>query len=98
MRRQAYYWYMQFKLGAISFADLMKRIKKLSLPDWAGLFASVIDRESWARLRRMLGSRNDSKVQKVWHGLCPLDGVLNIKDFKDWAAKDRLAKAGIHGS
>lgn len=87
VRRQVYYWYMQYKSGVISFGDLMGMASNLSLMDWARLFLSVMDRESWIRVFRMFKFSGRNDIQKIWYGLCPLDGVLNIKEFRDWVSK-----------
>lgn len=98
VRRQVYHWYMQYKLKTISAGELKGMMRELSAGDWLSLFSSLIDGESWRRLLRMLASGKDNKMQKIWHGLCPLDNVLNIRDFKDWAVKDRMSGAGVCGS
>ncbi len=87
VRRQAYHWYMQHKTGAISFGNLMGKIRALSLNDWCGLFLSVMDRESWIRVLRMFGSRKRNTIQQIWHGLCPVDNVASIRDFRAWVGK-----------
>jgi len=98
VRRQFYHWCMQYKLKAISFAELMKRARALSLIDWMRLCSSAVDRESWARLWRAIKPGKESKVQKIWHGLRPIDNVSNIKDFRDWLASGHILKTGGYGS
>lgn len=87
VRRQVYYWYMKYKSGVISFGDLMGMASNLSLMDWAGLFLSVMDRESWIRVFRMFKFSGRNDIQKIWYGLCPLDEVSNIIEFRDWVSK-----------
>ena len=48
-------------------------------------------RESSLKLR----SLSFTDFEKIFN---KISTFLNIKEFKDWAAKDRLSKAGIHGS
>ena len=87
VKRQVYYWYMQYKFKAISLSGFKARLSRLTAGDVLGLFGAVIDGESWTRLWRMLKSRRKSNLQKIMHGLSPIDDVRNIGDFRDWIAK-----------
>jgi len=84
VRRQVYYWFMQYKLKMISLGDLRARLNKLSVGDWIGLLGVLIDRESWVRLLRIMKFRKSNNIQKILHDFIPLDHILNINDFRDW--------------
>lgn len=94
VRRQAYAWYMQRKLGGLTTTGFLKQFRLLTLRDWLGLFASAFDGPSWRRLLRVLSTRRQSDVQAQWHGLKPLDKITDIRQFSQWltSQKDR-AKA-----
>ncbi len=84
VRRQFYAWYMQKKLGAITAGDFLRDIRLLSFADWVGLLSSVADKASWARLLRVLFSGRKSDAETQWHGLKPLEGVTDIRQFGQW--------------
>jgi len=84
VRRQVYYWCRQYGSKVISFNDFAARIAKLSFIDWIRLFLSVADGESWKRIFRMLDISEKTDIQRTWGGLCPLNGVSNIKEFRAW--------------
>ncbi len=93
VRRQAYAWYMQRKLGAISTGEFLRNFRLLGLTDWLGLLASAFDRASWARLFRVLGARRQSDAQAQWHGLKPVPEVADIRAFAAWmAGRDAVPK------
>ena len=88
VRRQFYAWYMQRKLGAITTGDLVRNLGLLSLPDWLGLAATAFDKDSWARLLRVLSlDSNKSSAEAQWLALLPLDGITDIRQFDYWLAK-----------
>jgi glycosyltransferase involved in cell wall biosynthesis len=86
VRRQAYAWLMQRKLGTISTSQLLREFKQLSARDWCGLACSVFDRQSWRRLTRLLAFSAKSDIEKQWYGLRPLPHIRNIAEFAAWAA------------
>lgn len=88
VRRQVYHGYMQYKFGAISWEDFMVRFGKLSFRDMVGLLAVVVDSESWARVGRLMRPCKDSDPQGMVHGMRPLEGVRDIRAFKDWVIKN----------
>ena len=90
VRRQVYYWYMQYRFNTISFKELRERFYQLSFGDWIGLFGAIIDWESLMRLLRLIKSRKSSNLQKIMQGLSPLGNVLNIKDFREWVVTTRV--------
>ncbi len=92
VRRQIYAWYMQKKLGAITVGDFLRRLGLLSFSDWVGLLSSVADKASWARLLRVLFSGRKSDAEMQWHGLKPLEGVTDIRQFGQWLASRDSAK------
>jgi len=90
VKRQVYHWYMQYELKEISLGDFRKRLSELSLEDWTRLVGVIIDRESWARLLRIIKSRKNSNIQKILDGISPLDNITTIKDFKNLVVKNAI--------
>lgn len=85
VRRQLYAWFMQMKLGAIKFQELLHNLSLLSVSDWLGLFQTVVDKASWKRLARFLFlDSNKSGAQLQWHSLQPLESITDIRQFSEW--------------
>jgi glycosyltransferase involved in cell wall biosynthesis len=84
VRRQAYAWLMQRKLGAIGSRECLGNFARLGARDWCGLAASLFDRQSWARLARMFTLASKSEIEQQWGGLAPLPGIRNIAEFAQW--------------
>ena len=84
VRRQVFAWYMQKKLGVLSFADIFANLKLLSLGDWGGLLLSFFDRASWSRFTKIIQSSRKSTAELQWSSLQPLPGVVTIAQFSDW--------------
>jgi glycosyltransferase involved in cell wall biosynthesis len=93
VRRQFYAWFMQKKLGAITAGEFLHNLGLLSFSDWIGLFASVADRASWKRLLRLLFSGRKSDAEIQWHGLRPLEDIVDIRQFAQWLACRGASKA-----
>lgn len=87
VRRQVYAWYMQQQLGDLGLVEFLKRFGMLSWADWVGLLASAVDVVSWKRLFRHLSASGKSSAEAQWHGLRPLEGVGNIREFADWVTR-----------
>ncbi len=92
VRRQIYYWYMQYKLKVLSLRSLRERLIDLSAQDWIGFLEFITDKESWLRLLRVIKSHKNSNIQKVFYGTSALDNVSNIKEFKNWVVKTYIKK------
>lgn len=92
VRRQVYYWYMQYKCKVLSRSALFETLRTLSPRDSFGLFLCIFDRESWTRLWRALTDRRADQIQRAWHGLCPIDNVSTILEFRDWVIKNRISE------
>jgi glycosyltransferase involved in cell wall biosynthesis len=84
VRRQVYSWLLQRRYEGIDLKTLVFRLTRLSASDWAHLFMTIADRESWQRLWRVLRFRRKSQAETLWHGLIPLQGVANIREFAEW--------------
>jgi len=84
VRRQAYAWLMQRKLGGIDSRECLANFARLSARDWCGLAATIFDRQSWARLTRMFALASKSEIEQQWGGLAPLPGVRDIAEFAKW--------------
>lgn len=85
VRRQVYAWMMQRKLGTINAREFLGNLARLDLRDWCGVAASIFDRQSWERLKRMFAFASKSEIEQQWGGLVPLPGVRNIAEFAQWA-------------
>jgi glycosyltransferase involved in cell wall biosynthesis len=86
VRRQAYSWLVQRRYGGITTAELASRIRRLPATDWARLFSTALDVESWRRLFRFLRFGGKTQTEALWRGVRPLAGISNIRDFSTWAA------------
>jgi len=85
VRRQFYAWLMQRKLGTITINEFIDNLKLLSFSDWSGLTLSVVDKESWIRLFRMLFSKsNKSDAESQWNTLRSLENITDIIQFAQW--------------
>ncbi|HOD12732.1 MAG TPA: glycosyltransferase family 2 protein [Candidatus Omnitrophota bacterium] len=84
VRRQVYYWCRQYGSGIITFNNFVARIAKLSFLDWTWLFLSIVDSESWKHMFRMLNICKKNDPRRIWRGLSPMGGVLNIREFRAW--------------
>jgi len=83
VRRQVYYWYMQYRSKIISLHDLMTRIRLLNFGDWVGLCWILFDRECWKRAFRMMTFSKKTGVQRTIHGLEALENVASIDEFRN---------------
>ncbi|MDO9271439.1 MAG: glycosyltransferase [Rugosibacter sp.] len=84
VRRQVYSWLLQRRYKGIDTMALVTRFTKLSAGDWASLLMTIADGESWQRLGRSLRFYRRSQAETLWHGLIPLQGVANIREFAEW--------------
>jgi glycosyltransferase involved in cell wall biosynthesis len=84
VRRQVYSWFWQFRFGGISTDDLVERARKLSFLDWMSLLGSIFDKTSLKRLFLVVRFWKRNAVHNLWHGLQPLDDIINIEDFACW--------------
>lgn len=86
VRRQVYHWYMQYKAKGLSRKELKNRLRSLSLVDSLGLCLLLFDRESWLRIWRVFLPSKSNNICNGWFGLCPVDKVLNIREFRVWVS------------
>jgi hypothetical protein len=84
VRRQAFFWYMQKKLGFATTGAFFQRLGILSLRDWIGLASTFFDAASWGRLARMFSFSKRSTAEIHWNSLRPLPGVRDIAQFSEW--------------
>ena len=84
VRRQAYAWLMQLKLGGIDRRACLANFARLGARDWCGLAATIFDRQSWSRLTRMFALAAKSDIEQQWGGLAPIPGIRNIAEFARW--------------
>ncbi len=84
VRRQVYSWYLQYKSGAISFRNLVSRLKLLTFIEWFYLFSVFTEKQSWLRLGSVFRSSKSRKIQSVWPEALPLENIATIKEFANW--------------
>ena len=84
VRRQVYFWYIQYRAGVAKPKDLLNWFRMLTLRDWVGLLSSVLDKRSWQKAGSLLGGNSKNQVQAVWPHAIPLNKIYNIKEFADW--------------
>ena len=87
VRRQIYNWLLQKRFGGLSSGGLFRNFRLLSAADWAGLAATLTDRESWRRFGGIL-SRRTGAAQSQWQGLRPLDEPCDIAAFSRWLQRE----------
>jgi glycosyltransferase involved in cell wall biosynthesis len=92
VRRQVYSWYLQFRSRAVSPVDIARWLGKLSFFDWLRLLTIFFDKQSWQRLFLVFSGAGKSKVESLWQGALPLEGISNIKEFADWVSRSQLKK------
>ncbi|MBA3017191.1 glycosyltransferase family 2 protein [Patescibacteria group bacterium] len=84
VRRQVYFWYVQYKFGALSFKDVLSNARKLSLGDWFGLFPAFFDKAIWILVWSLLRFSKSNKIETFYgDGAKPLDNISNIREFAD---------------
>ncbi len=84
VRHQVYSWFIQYRSGALSLADLKMRFRQLGAGDWLCLFFTVFDKKIWKRCLSLRRGRKDTQIQKLWTGALPLMNIFNIKEFSLW--------------
>jgi len=89
IRRQVYSWLQQYRYGGINKKELISRFTSLSVRNWLRLMVAAVDAESWRRLVRLLRFGKKSQAETLWHGLIPLPGIVNIREFVSWLAKQK---------
>lgn len=93
VRRQIYFWYVQYKFGALSLKDVFRYIRNLSLGDWVGLFSTLFDKASWKLVWSYLRFRKSNKIETFYgDGVKPLDNITNIKEFAKFILNKDPAK------
>jgi len=93
VRRQLYFWYVQYKFGALSLKDVLSNSRNLSLGDWVGLFSTFFDKASWRLLGSLIRFRKSNKIETFYgDGVKPLDNIANIKEFANFILNKGLAK------
>lgn len=90
VRRQVYAWLVQRRYSGITTGELVSRFARLSPGDWARLFGTVLDAESWRRLGRFLRSRRKTQTEAMSNGMMLLPGITNIREFSTWARHHTL--------
>jgi len=72
------------RLGLISTATLIARLRTLDPRDWLRAFAVVADPEVRALVRSRLQPLSRDRASLVWSGLRPIGSVSNIAEFSEW--------------
>jgi glycosyltransferase involved in cell wall biosynthesis len=84
VRRQVYYWYQQYRAGALKLREVARRFGILSLNDWIGLISSILDKRSWKQVGSLISRQSKNQAQSVWQGAIAINEISNIKEFADW--------------
>jgi len=87
VRRQVYAWLVQLRYGGITAAEFAARFRRLSPRDWLRVLGAAVDADSWGRLVRFVRARRKTQTEALWHGIMPLAGISNIREFSAWATK-----------
>jgi len=87
VRRQVAYWLVQYRHGAISFAELRRRAGAMKARDWTRLAGVAVDAEAWSRVPRLAALTVRDPLRGQWSSLKPLEGISNIIEFAEWASK-----------
>lgn len=89
--RQGYDWYLNYRLGAIDRAELVRRIRMLSARDIGGFFRELGKRFSPAMVRRHAKVDEHTAIASVWPGMNEIRGVADNAEFAAWAAREHTA-------
>ena len=84
--RQAYNWYLAFRLGWIDRRELLRRVRLLTARDALGFARELLGRADLAMLRRHAKPDDDSAIASVWPNMQPVEGVGSIADFAEGLA------------
>lgn len=87
VRHQVYSWYLKYRDGVVSMRDLRAYAACLSALDWFYLFSVFTDIQSWRKFWLILSGTKNSRIQNLWQGARPLEGISNIKEFADWISR-----------
>lgn len=80
--RQAYSWYLAFRMGWIDRAELVRRIRMLSARDGAGFARELLSRVNLDMVRRHARPDEESSIASVWAGMEPLPSEdMTIAEF-----------------
>jgi hypothetical protein len=82
--QQAYSWYVQFRLGSLSAADVAARLRLLRPSDWAGLARLFVKRLRPGVLKRRTQLDPDAATSTLWPGMQPVPDVADIVGFAAW--------------
>ena len=85
VRRQIYAWILDWRMGRRSLGSVVSQMAALSLADQLGQAASLVDRQSWRYVQRLLQPQQSS-AERQFTELLTLDDVPDISTFARWAA------------
>lgn len=92
VRRQVYAWLVQLRYRGLTASEFVSRFRRLSPGDWLRVLSATVDPESWARLVRFVAAGRKTQTEALWHGIMPLAGVTNIREFSAWATKHAISR------
>jgi glycosyltransferase involved in cell wall biosynthesis len=84
--RQGYAWYLDFRLGKIDRAELLRRMRMLSPRDWAGFARELGTRFGPTMLRNHARVDEQSEIASVWANMRPIPQIKTIGEFAAWAS------------
>jgi len=90
VRRQAAYWLLQYRHGAVTPGGLGRRAAQLTPGDWCRLAGTAADPAAWRRVSRLADFVRRDRARSRWPGLKPLPGVSNISEFVQWLGVRQL--------
>ena len=94
VRRQLYFWYVQYKFGALSLKDVFSNARNLSWGDWMSLLSTLFDKASWRMFWSLLRFRKSNKIETFYgDGVKPLDNIANIKEFAGFILNQEPTKS-----
>jgi hypothetical protein len=79
-------WYVQWRLGSLSWREVLQRLRLLSVRDWAGFARLLAPRLTPRKLRARLSIDRADPASQLWPGMRPLPEVSNIAEFAAWVA------------
>jgi glycosyltransferase involved in cell wall biosynthesis len=88
--KQVYSWYLQWRLGWLPNAELVRRMRMLRLRDLPLLLARSTSRLRERRMRRRLRIDRRNAAGEVWVGLEPLPAeIRDNAQFARWLERER---------
>jgi hypothetical protein len=85
--RQTYAWLRQYRAGALTRAELLKRMRLVSVSDWCSLCGALFSKANLRDLRRVISTVRPG-THPFLRNFTPLPGVSDIQGFAAWTLGD----------